>query len=149
MVLHKIQAICQLKPPMIKKEIQALTGRLATLNRFISRYLDRLRPFFTALKGIAAQGWGLECDEAFYAIKEYIASPMSLSQPMEGEELYFYLVASATTVSVALVRLNSGGKQRPIYFASMVLTDVETRYADFERLTLAPQVAAKKLRPYF
>ena len=52
-----------------KKEIQALTGRLATLNRFISLYPYRLQPFFKALKGTDVKGWGPECAEAFWAIK--------------------------------------------------------------------------------
>ena len=57
-----------------------------------------------------------ECDDAFQAIKEYIASLLSLSQPVEEEELYLYLAASTTTISVALVRLGPNSKQRVVYF---------------------------------
>ena len=52
----QIRAITQMQPPMTKKEIQSLTERLAALNRFISRYLDRLYPFFKALKGANTKG---------------------------------------------------------------------------------------------
>ena len=139
----------QMQPPITKKQIQALTGKLAALNKSISRYLDFLRLFFTALKGVSSKGWGPICDKAFHAIKEYLPSPLTLSQPVEDEELYLYLAASTTTISTTLIRANEDGKKGPIYFVSKMLTDAETRYIDFERITLALKMVAKKLRPYF
>ena len=85
------------------------------LNRFISRYSNRLRPFFKALKGADVKGWGPECAKAFRAIKECIASPLSLSQLVDGEELYLYLSTLATAVSGTLVRLDSNKRQRPLF----------------------------------
>ena len=70
------------------------------------------------------KGWGLKCDDAFWAIKEYTASPLSLSQPVEGEELYLHLVALVTVVSATLVRLGFDSKKRPIYFISKALSEV-------------------------
>ena len=145
----QVKAIEQMQPPVTKKHIQALTRKLTALNIFISRYLDRLQPFFTTLKGASAKGWGLECDRGFHSGKEYIASPLSLSQPVDGEELYLYLAASATVVSVALVQLDGDDKQWPVYFVSKMLTNVETRYTDFERIVLALRMASKNLLPYF
>ena len=60
-----IRAITQLRPPTSKKEIQSLIGRLAALNRFISRYSDLLQPFFKVLKGPDIKGLGPECEVAF------------------------------------------------------------------------------------
>ena len=74
----------------------------------------------------------MECDKAFYAIKEYLASPLTLSQVVEGDELYLYLVASATEVSTTLVKSYGDGRQRPVYLVSKMLTDAETKYIDFE-----------------
>ena len=64
MASGQVRAITQMQPPTMKKEIQALTGRLAALNRFISRYSNRLRPLFKALKGADIKGCGPECVEA-------------------------------------------------------------------------------------
>ena len=47
----QLKAILQSPAPSTKKEIQQLTDRLAALGRFISRFTDRLKPFFTTLKG--------------------------------------------------------------------------------------------------
>ena len=118
------------------------------LNRFISRYSDHLRPFFATLKGASSKGWGLECDKAFQSIKEYISSFLSLYQLIDGEELYLYLATSPMVVSAALVRGNEDGKKKPIYFVSKMLTNEETRYTDFERISLTLRMAAKKLSLY-
>ena len=42
--LDQIKAINDLKPPRNTKEVQKLTGIIATLNLFISRLADRCRP---------------------------------------------------------------------------------------------------------
>ena len=59
------------------------------------------------------------------------------------------MATSATTVSAALVRLGKDGKQKPIFFVSKVLTDIETRYTDFEIIALALRTTTKKLCSYF
>jgi hypothetical protein len=47
---NKIEAILRMEPPSTKKGAQRLTGRLASLNRFISRSAERNLPFFEVLK---------------------------------------------------------------------------------------------------
>ena len=47
----KIEAIRRMRPPSTKKEVQKLTGRLASLNRFILRSAEKSLPFFKVLKG--------------------------------------------------------------------------------------------------
>ena len=42
----QIEAVNRLKPPSNPKEVQVLTGMLAALNRFISKFVDRCRPFY-------------------------------------------------------------------------------------------------------
>ena len=62
----QLKTILQSPAPSSKKEIHKLTGRLAALGRFISRFTDRLKPFFTTLKGASRTAWGEECDQAFF-----------------------------------------------------------------------------------
>ena len=47
----KIEAIRRMQPPTTQKGVQKLTGRLASLNRFISRSAKKSFPFFKVLKG--------------------------------------------------------------------------------------------------
>ena len=57
--LEKIRAIVELKPPKTVKEVQSLNGKIAALNRFISRATDRCLPFFRTLRRSFA--WTDEC----------------------------------------------------------------------------------------
>ena len=47
---EKIEAIRRMKPPTTKKGVQKLTGRMASLNRFISRSAEKSLPFFKVMK---------------------------------------------------------------------------------------------------
>lgn len=46
----KVMAILNMNSSKSIKEVQRLTGRIATLNRFISRATDKCIPFFKTLK---------------------------------------------------------------------------------------------------
>ena len=135
--------------PSSKKEIQRLTGRLAALGHFISRFTDRLKPFFTTLRGASWAEWDEECDRAFVAIKQYLTEPPILVSPEARDTLYLYLTASDIAVSAALFKECGDAKLRPVLFVSKSLTDAETRYTHLERAALALRTAAQKLRPYF
>ena len=60
---EKVQAIINMASPRTVKKVQKLTGRIATLNRFVSRATDKCLPFFKTLK--QAFAWTDECEEAF------------------------------------------------------------------------------------
>ena len=47
---NKIRAIMEMAPPRNMKEVQNLNGKVAALNRFISRAIDKCLPFFRTLK---------------------------------------------------------------------------------------------------
>ena len=58
----KVKAIIEVKLPKIVKEVQSLIGKVAALNRFVSRATDKCMPFFKVLK--KAFQWTDECKEA-------------------------------------------------------------------------------------
>ena len=145
----QLKAILQSPTPSSKKEIQQLTGRLATLGRFISRFTDRLKPFFITLKGASRAEWDEECDRAFIAIKEYLTEPSVLVSPEHGDTLYLYLTASKIVISAALFKECEDAKLRPVFFISKSLTNAETKYTHLEQVALVLRTAARKLCPYF
>ena len=55
----KIQAIMEMTPPRNVKEVQSLNGKVAALNRFVSRAIDKCLPFFRMLK--KSFKWTTEC----------------------------------------------------------------------------------------
>ena len=54
-----IKAILDMKPSQSFKEVQSLTGRVAALNRFVSKAIDKCLLFFKVLK--KAFEWTDEC----------------------------------------------------------------------------------------
>ena len=62
---NQIKAINDLKPLRNAKEVQKLTGMIATLNRFISRSADRCRPFYLLINKWKGFEWSEDCTAAF------------------------------------------------------------------------------------
>ena len=47
---EKVRAIMELEPPKTVKEVQSLNGKIAALNRFVSKTTDKCLPFFSTLR---------------------------------------------------------------------------------------------------
>ena len=98
----KIRAIMDVAPPRNVKEVQSLNGKIAALNRFVSRATDKCLPFFHTLK--KSFEWTAECQQAFEDLKAYLFSPPLLSPSKPREELFIYLAISPAAVNAALVK---------------------------------------------
>ncbi|KAK3020521.1 hypothetical protein RJ639_046210 [Escallonia herrerae] len=48
-----------------------------------------------------------------------------------------------------IIHRDKDGLQKPIYYVSKVLQDVETRYPKIDKIVLALIISARRLRPYF
>ena len=81
----QIAALIDTLPPRSIREVHRLTGKIAALNRFISRSTDRCLPFYKLLKGNKKFEWNTECDSALKELKTYISDPPVLSNPIIGE----------------------------------------------------------------
>ena len=46
----KVRAILELEPPRMVKAVQSLNGKVAALNRFLSKVTDKCLPFFRVLR---------------------------------------------------------------------------------------------------
>ena len=57
--LEKVRAIMELEPPKTVKAVQRLNGKVAALNRFVSKATDKCLPFFRVLK--KSFEWTDEC----------------------------------------------------------------------------------------
>ena len=143
---EKVQAILVLEPPRTVKAVQSLNGKVAVLNRFVSKATDKCLPFFRVLK--KSFEWTDECQKAFEDLKKYLSFPPLLSPSIPREELYLYIVVSQAAASATLVR-DEGGSQQPVYFMSMAFRGAEERYPRMEKLAFALITAARELKPYF
>ncbi|XP_019086824.1 PREDICTED: uncharacterized protein LOC109127059 [Camelina sativa] len=107
----QIKAIIDLPLPKNAREVQRLTGRIAALNRFISRSTDKCLPFYQLLK-----------------TKESAVSDVLVKDDREEQRPVFYISKSLddaetrypTDEKVALAVITSARKLRP-YFQSHIV----------------------------
>ncbi|XP_060972515.1 uncharacterized protein LOC133038397 [Cannabis sativa] len=144
----KINALVEMRSPTKPKEVQSLTGKVAALNRFISRSSDKCKEFFQILKGNKKFQWTEKCEEAFQALKTHLGQPPILSKPMSDEVLSIYLAVLEYAISSVLI-LEDQGQQYLVYYVSKRLLDAETRYPQMEKLAFALVLSSRKLRPNF
>jgi hypothetical protein len=114
-----------------------LTGRLASLNRFISRSADRNLPFFEVLKSAEVFQWGPTQQKAFEELKQYLIELTTLTPPSSGTPLLLYVVAYHVAVSTALVQEKHDGqtrKQVSVYFVSEVHSASKKNYTELEKV---------------
>jgi hypothetical protein len=100
----KIQAIINMTPPQSAWDVQRLTGKLAALNRFISKYTECSLPFLKTLRGAKDFAWGPEQATTFESLKQHLSDLATLASPDPLLPLLLYIAASPYVVSAALVQ---------------------------------------------
>jgi hypothetical protein len=140
----KIEAILRMEPLSTNKGAQRLAGRLASLNRFISRSAKRNLPFFEILKSAEVFQWGPAQQKAFEELKQHLIDLTTLTPPSLGAPLLLYVAASHSAVSATLVQEKLDGqvkKQAPVYFISEVLSLSKKNYTELEKVLYAVLMA--------
>ena len=144
----QIKAINDLKPPQNTKKVQKLIGMITALNRFISRSADRCRPFYLLINKWKGFEWSEDSVVAFQQLKEYLSRPPIMSSPEADEVLYAYIAVAPHAVSLVLIQ-DDNGFQKPVYYMSKSLHEIEVRYLSLEKAILAVVHATRKLPHYF
>ncbi|GJZ88752.1 reverse transcriptase domain-containing protein [Tanacetum coccineum] len=149
----KTKAIADVQSPKTLKEMQSLSGKLAALNRFISRSAERFLPFFETLKNITKENkdeyrWTEEAELAFQELKRLVLELPTHTTPEQKKALFIYLAASHEAVGGVPVA-NRKGKQTPIRYVSRTLHEAERNYAPLEKLALCLLHLSRRLRRYF
>ncbi|GJR49359.1 reverse transcriptase domain-containing protein [Tanacetum coccineum] len=115
----KIEVVLRLTSPWKIKEVQSPNGKLASLNRFLSKSSKKSFPLFkTLMKYIKKSDfhWTPEAEQAFRQPNQHLSKlPMMM----------------------------------PVYFISHALQSPELNYTMMEKLVLALFFAAKRLQRYF
>jgi hypothetical protein len=126
-------------PPQSTRDVQRLTGRLAALNRFISKSAERSLPFLKTLRGAKDFAWGPKQAAAFTSLKQHLSDLAILTSPYPSLPLLLYIAASPYAVSAALVQeqdREGTTRQCPVYYVSEVLTTSKCNMTELEKKTL-------------
>jgi ribonuclease HI len=96
--------------------------------------------------------WGVEQQQAFEDLRNYLEETTVMSKPSPKAELLLYIAATDTAVSAALVeeRMEADTlKQLPIYYIFEALSGSKLFYSEMEKMAYAVVMAKRKLRHYF
>jgi uncharacterized protein with von Willebrand factor type A (vWA) domain len=91
---EKITAITKMGPIRNLKGMQRVTGYLAALSRFISRFDEKALPLYRLLKKSEHFSWTSEAEEALTRLKATLSKPLILVPPAAGESLLLYVTAT-------------------------------------------------------
>nr|GEU78405.1 reverse transcriptase domain-containing protein [Tanacetum cinerariifolium] len=149
----KTKDIAKMQSPKTWGDTQSVAGKLAALNRFLSRSAKKSLPFFETLKYITKANkhdyrWTKKAEDAFQELKKMILDLPILTTPLPKETLFVYLGTSKEAVSAVLLLVRKG-KQRPMHYVRRTLHDAERHYAPLEKITLALRYVSRRLRRYF
>nr|GEV61872.1 reverse transcriptase domain-containing protein [Tanacetum cinerariifolium] len=133
---NKVESVLSLTSPKCLKYVQKLNGKLASLNRFLSKSAEKSLPFFKSLKKYTKKSdfqWTAKAEAAFKQIKKLIVELPTLTAPMEKEKLIVYLAATRKAI-ITLLMTEREAKQMPVYFVSRALQGPEINYTLVEKL---------------
>nr|GEU51944.1 reverse transcriptase domain-containing protein [Tanacetum cinerariifolium] len=130
----KTEAVLQLPSPRTIKEVHSLNGKLASLNRFISKSVEKSLPLFKTVKKCIKKSdfhWTPDAEQAFKQVKQHLARLPMLVAPKPKEELIMYLSASYGVISAVLMTerdiilpdASYRDHHRPDYQAGQILAD--------------------------
>ena len=118
--LDKYQAILEMKSLTFVKEVQHLTGRIASLSRFMEASTQKAFPFFFLLKKESTFEWTPKCEATFTEFKRYLSTPRIFEQIGSQPTTIFMPPCKWRGYSQCLGQ-EDARQQHPIYFISKVL----------------------------
>jgi hypothetical protein len=139
-------------PPQSARDFQRQIGRLAALNRFISKSAERSLPFLKTLRSAKDFAWGPEQVAAFASLKQHLSELAILTSPNPSLPLLLYVAASPHTVSAALVQEQDREgmtRQCQVYYVSEVLTTSKCNMTELEKIRLRSRYGFTQAAPLF
>ena len=132
-----VAALERIPSPSNQRQLSRFVGAATYYGKFIPHFAEICQPFRPLLKPDSQWVWPADCQRAFDTIKAKIASPPTLAHfDVAADETLVTCDASSSAVGACLSQ-KIGGIERPIAFASRVLSPAERKYSASEREALA------------
>lgn len=135
--------------PKNVSDVRSFCGFVNFYGKFIQDLSSKMHPIYQLLKSKNQKiEWNPECEQAFQAIKKELLSPRVLCY--YNPKLPIVLICDASNVGVAAIIAHEypDKTQRPIEYASRVLSPAEQKYSIIEKEALAIIFGTKKFYQY-
>ena len=132
----KTTAILEMRPPTFVTELRRFMGMINQMNKFSPNIVHISKPLRELLSSKTSWTWTTAQEEAFTKLKREISSPRVLALYDVDAKTKVSADASSYGIGAVLMQQQQG-TWRPVAFASRTLNEVETRYTQIEKETLA------------
>nr|XP_050035646.1 uncharacterized protein K02A2.6-like [Dermacentor andersoni] len=144
----KVRAIHEAPEPTCKKELQAFLGALNFYNKFLKVAAHALEPLYRLLdKGREWRWTGAEAD-AFRQAKDLLQSSHVLVYYDVNRPLVLACDAFPCGLGAVLSHVGEDGSERPVAYASRIMSAAERNYAQIDREALAIGFGIKKYHQF-
>ena len=146
--LAKVQAVVDQPAPVDVSRLRSFLGQINYYSKYIPNLSAILAPLYQLLRSGHPWHWSEECNRAFLVAKEKVTRTPVLAH-FDGT-LPISLAADASSYGVGAVISHTmpDGKERPIAFASRMLSEAERKYAQVEKEALSLVFGVKKFHQY-
>ncbi len=145
---ERLRALREIPVPTNQKQLRSFLGAINYYSKFIPQLQTRCAVLHRLLKQGTTWEWNEEYEQTFLQLRNSLASSETLVHYDEHKPLVICSDASDIGVGAVLMHRFPDDSERPIAFASRVLTDTERRYAAIDKEALAIVFAVGKFQQY-
>ena len=146
----KVAKVVDWPAPTSTQEVRSFLGFCGYYRRFIKNFSLVAAPLYSLTREKSAFDWCTQCEAAFQLLKCRLSGAPVLAYPQFGENAPPFVVdvdACGTGLGAVLSQ-DSEGLERPIAYASRVLSETERRYPSWKSEMLALVWAIRHFRCY-
>ena len=144
----RVEAIKAIVLPHNKKAMQSFLGKINFIRRFISDFVEIVKPLQEMIKKDSNFKWTKERKEAFEKIKEAIVEAPTLRSPNFDNEFILYTFAFDLSIVAMLTQKSEDREEFPVSFMSMELQGAELKYPTINKQAFAVFKVVKHFLPY-
>ncbi|KAL7726148.1 hypothetical protein ACLKA6_002618 [Drosophila palustris] len=145
---EKIEVIKSFRDPNNKEETRSFLGLITYVGKFIPDLAEHTEPLRHLLKKDSKFYWGETERTAFHELKSRLAQVPKLSYFNPANRTRVIADASPVALGAVLLQFTTNNEPLIISFASKALTEVEKRYSQTEKESLALVWAVEKFYYY-
>ena len=144
---EKIETVREWPVPTTQTELRSFLGTASYYRRFVQNFGTIARPLHKLTEKNRPFLWTTECQVAFETLRKKLVEAPVLAYPSSEEDFILDTDASATGIGAVLSQMQDG-VERPIAYASRVLSKSERNYSVTKRELLAVVFYCKYFRHY-
>ena len=145
---ERVQSILSAPRPESKEALRSFLGMLTFNARFIPNLSSVVQPLYELIKDATPWSWSGACEKAFQEAKRLMAKVTVAAHYDVSLPVRLYCDASSVGVGACLTHVYPDGTERPVAYASQVLSSSQRNYAQLEREAYAIIFAVKRFHMY-